>query len=93
MRRAGATELTGAKVTSAAVVPEKAAMPNAPLGTDTVRVMPAFCRVKVTDRPSADSDIKIEVWLPLAGFDPAMAKYVKGDPKDAKSFVCEGGAR
>jgi feruloyl esterase len=61
----GATKLDGAKVTSAAVVPEKTAMPDAPLGPYTVRVMPAFCRVKVTDTPSADSDIKTEVWLPL----------------------------
>lgn len=60
-----ATELAGAKVTSAVVVPEKTAMPDAPLGPYTVRVMPAFCRVKITDKPSADSDIKTEVWLPL----------------------------
>jgi feruloyl esterase len=43
-------------------------MPDAPLGPYTVRVMPAFCRVKVVDRPSADSEIKTEVWLPLEGW-------------------------
>ena len=64
----GSTSLAGAKVTSAVVVPEKTAMSDAPLGAYTVRVMPAFCRVKVTDRPSADSEIKTEVWLPLAGW-------------------------
>jgi len=63
-----ATSLVGAKVTSAVVVPEKTAMPDAPLGEYTVRVMPAFCRVKITDKPSADSEIKTEVWLPLAGW-------------------------
>src|SRR5215468_8206638 len=26
--------------------------------------LPAFCRVSITSRPSSDSDIKIEVWLP-----------------------------
>jgi feruloyl esterase len=26
--------------------------------------LPAFCRVAITSRPSSDSDIKIEVWLP-----------------------------
>src|SRR5215831_16214652 len=26
--------------------------------------LPAFCRVAMTSRPSSDSDIKIEVWLP-----------------------------
>ena len=30
------------------------------------RALPAFCRVAATLRPSADSDIKIEVWLPVA---------------------------
>lgn len=30
--------------------------------------LPAFCRVAATLRPSQDSDIKIEVWLPAAGW-------------------------
>ena len=30
--------------------------------------LPAFCRVAATLRPSADSDIKIEVWMPAAGW-------------------------
>ena len=30
--------------------------------------LPAFCRVAATIKPSADSDIKIEVWLPAAGW-------------------------
>jgi feruloyl esterase len=32
------------------------------------QVLPAFCRVSATSRPSSDSDIKIEVWLPLEGW-------------------------
>src|SRR5215210_6885417 len=28
----------------------------------------AFCRVFVTIAPTADSDIKVEVWLPAAGW-------------------------
>jgi feruloyl esterase len=30
--------------------------------------LPAFCRVQVTSQPSGDSDIKIEYWLPAAGW-------------------------
>src|SRR5205823_10697408 len=30
--------------------------------------LPAFCRVTATLTPSADSDIKIEVWLPAGGW-------------------------
>ncbi|HLH33336.1 MAG TPA: tannase/feruloyl esterase family alpha/beta hydrolase [Alloacidobacterium sp.] len=29
---------------------------------------PAFCRVMATLRPTADSDIKLEVWMPLQGW-------------------------
>jgi feruloyl esterase len=32
------------------------------------RDAPTFCRVQATLAPSADSDIKVEVWLPLAGW-------------------------
>ena len=30
--------------------------------------LPAFCRVQVTSKPSADSEIKIEYWLPVSGW-------------------------
>jgi feruloyl esterase len=30
--------------------------------------LPAFCRVAATLKPSSDSDIKIEVWLPVSGW-------------------------
>ncbi len=30
--------------------------------------LPAFCRITADDKPSADSDIKIEVWLPVDGW-------------------------
>ncbi|MBZ5525847.1 MAG: tannase/feruloyl esterase family alpha/beta hydrolase, partial [Acidobacteriia bacterium] len=32
------------------------------------RNVPAFCRVTAEIKPSADSDIKIEVWMPLTGW-------------------------
>ena len=30
--------------------------------------LPAFCRVAATLKPTADSDIKIEVWMPTSGW-------------------------
>lgn len=30
--------------------------------------LPAFCRVQAVGKPSADSDIKMEVWLPASGW-------------------------
>lgn len=32
------------------------------------KTLSAFCRVMVEDKPTADSDIKIEVWLPSSGW-------------------------
>ena len=37
--------------------------------------LPAFCRVAGTIRPSADSDIRFEVWMPLTGWN---GKFVGG---------------
>ena len=78
--RAGATSCDGlmkltlqqATVTAAAIVPAGAF--TAPGGGGNAQnaarlaQLPAFCRVAATLRPSADSDIKIEVWMPASGW-------------------------
>jgi feruloyl esterase len=47
----------------------EAADPNAePPEPVSYASVPAFCRVKATLKPSSDSDIKIEVWLPVSGW-------------------------
>src|SRR5581483_7857572 len=33
-----------------------------------VRELPEFCRIAGTTKPSADSDIRFEVWLPVSGW-------------------------
>jgi feruloyl esterase len=64
--------LPDAAVTSAQVVAAGAF--TAPGGRGTARDagaykdLPAFCRVSATLKPSSDSDIKIEVWLPVGGW-------------------------
>ena len=40
----------------------------APALARAMAALPAFCRVAVTSKPTADSDIKIEVWLPASGW-------------------------
>ena len=35
---------------------------------ESPRALPAFCRVAATLKPTADSDIKIEVWMPASGW-------------------------
>src|SRR5579859_4155071 len=36
--------------------------------TEFYKSLPAFCRVVAEDKPTADSDIKIEVWMPVSGW-------------------------
>jgi feruloyl esterase len=40
--------------------------------------LPAFCRVSLTLRPSSDSDIKSEVWLPSAGWNGKFLQVGNG---------------
>ena len=68
--------LPNATVTSAAAIAAggftpPAAAPGrgvAPALARTMAALPAFCRVALTSRPTGDSDIKIEVWLPATGW-------------------------
>jgi feruloyl esterase len=67
--------ITSAQVVDAgAFVPPAApraqpADPNAePTAPVSYKSLPAFCRVMATLRPTRDSDIKIEVWLPTSGW-------------------------
>ncbi|MCL2877942.1 MAG: tannase/feruloyl esterase family alpha/beta hydrolase [Acidobacteria bacterium] len=65
--------LPDGKTTSAAVVAAGAFAPPAEGGmlaggtggNSAFKSVPAFCRVTATLTPSADSDIKIEVWMPV----------------------------
>ena len=63
--------LPNAAVTSATEVAAGAFTPPtapgrgvAPAIAQTMAALPPFCRVAITSTPTADSDIKIEVWLP-----------------------------
>jgi feruloyl esterase len=42
--------------------------PGAAPGASRFGALPAFCRVAATLKPSSDSDIKIEVWMPTVGW-------------------------
>jgi len=60
-----------ARITSAAIVsagrfvPPNASAAEAAGAGQIYTTLPAFCRVAATLTPTTDSDIKIEVWLPL----------------------------
>lgn len=40
--------------------------------------LPAFCRVELTLKPSSDSDIKSEVWLPMSGWNGKFQEVGNG---------------
>jgi TonB family protein len=58
------TTITSAQqVAAGAFIPPDATAPAA-----SAKSLPAFCRVMATLQPAKDSDIKVEVWLPLTGW-------------------------
>ena len=68
-----ALNLPNTKVTSAAEVAPGAFAPPGPPARGggpgaAFASLPAFCRVAATLTPTSDSDIKVEVWLPVTGW-------------------------
>ena len=67
----GQASLANATILSAAAVPAGAFTPPGPGNASAANVykaLPAFCRVTARLTPTPDSDIRVEVWLPLAGW-------------------------
>jgi hypothetical protein len=67
------SKIAGATITFADIVAAGGfAGPPTPNGgrdlTAPYKNVPAFCRVVVESKPTADSDIKIEVWMPASGW-------------------------
>ncbi len=47
-------------------------------GSDVYKQLPEFCRVAATLKPSSDSDIKIEVWLPTSNWNRKLQAVGNG---------------
>lgn len=60
------TTLAGGTIDSAATIPAGDYTPPGQQGA--VKALPAFCRVTATMRPSPDSNVKVEVWMPRANW-------------------------
>src|SRR5690349_2049171 len=54
--------------------------------------LPAFCRVTVTLKPSADSDIKIEVWMPMTSWNGKFQAVGNGGWAGTISYTSSGAA-
>jgi feruloyl esterase len=64
--RLASLALPNTKITLAQTVPGGSFA--APGATNPMQNLPAFCRVAATLAPSSDSDIRMELWLPMAGW-------------------------
>ena len=71
------TTITAAQVVQAGqfVQPGAAAKGK---GANGYKELPDFCRVAATLKPSSDSDIKIEVWLPIANWNRKLQAVGNG---------------
>jgi feruloyl esterase len=69
--------MPAARITKTAVVPA---------GASPFHASRAFCRVQVTMTPTSDSDIKAEVWLPVAGWNGRLEAVGNGDAAGAISY-------
>lgn len=56
-------------------------------GAATIKGLPAFCRVAATLRPSADSNIKMELWMPLASWNGKFQAVGNGGWAGSISYV------
>jgi len=65
--------------------------PSAELFTE-LKTLPAFCRVELVASPSIDSDIAIEVWLPVAGWNKRYVGVGNGSFGGSISFTRLGEA-
>ncbi len=54
--------------------------------------LPAFCRVAATLTPSADSDIRVEIWLPLAGWNGKLQAVGNGGWAGTITYAALAGA-
>ena len=76
----GTFSLSNGKVTAAAVVAPAAFTPPGQTGpgNPAFKALGEFCRVTASLTPTADSDIRIEVWLPAAGWNGKLQSVGNG---------------
>lgn len=68
LKLATATVTVAESVAAGGFAGRVAAPPGAPDAAVAFDKLPPFCRVAATLKPSPDSDIKIEVWMPASGW-------------------------
>jgi feruloyl esterase len=61
--------------------------PPAALPDVALRDLPAFCRVALSIKPSKDSDVKVEVWMPASGWNGKFMAVGNGGWAGTISFA------
>jgi Tannase and feruloyl esterase len=84
--------LPKATITMAAPVQAGAFTPDQSNEAGDFKDLPAFCRVAATLRPTSDSDIKIEVWLPASGWNGKFQAVGNGAFSGAIAYPAMGRA-
>jgi len=70
--------LQNATVTAAAVITGSFTPPGATNPNAAIANLPALCRVAVTLKPTSDSDIKTEFWLPMSNWNRKLQSVGNG---------------
>jgi hypothetical protein len=86
----GNTIITSAEVVEAGAFNPPAAPPS--VGAMMYKRVPVFCRVRADIRPSKDSDIKIEVWMPASGWNGKYQGQGNGGFAGAIDYASLAGA-
>src|SRR6185295_2505213 len=84
--------LPRASITLAAPVQAGAFTPDAQGEAGEFTALPAFCRVAATLKPTSDSDIKVEVWLPASGWNGKFQAVGNGAFSGAIAYPAMGRA-
>ena len=83
--------VTNTTITAAQIVDETFAAPGGS-GAPVIQGLPRFCRVTATLKPSADSDIRIEVWLPTNTWNGKFEAVGNGAWNGAIGYAAMAGA-
>jgi len=57
---------------------------------DAFKSLPTFCRVAATLKPTSDSDIKIEIWIPASGWNGKFTAIGNGGWAGTISYAAMG---
>jgi feruloyl esterase len=86
------TTITLARVVESGAFTLPAPANGPPTASGAFRDLPAFCRIAATLAPSSDSEIKVEIWMPLTGWNGKFEAVGNGGWAGTISYGAMAGA-